>query len=81
MNVYQLRIHCPSLHSQSDATVILQALHNSPGFGRASIDIESQTLEVTTVNSDKGTDVLYRLSHIGFPSDRTDLLDQSSHPG
>jgi hypothetical protein len=81
MNVYQLHIHCPNLHTQSDARVILQALHNSPGFGRASINIESQTLDVTTANSDKGTDVLYRLSHVGFAADRTDLIAQDQAPG
>ena len=81
MDVTHLRIHCPGLQTQADAQVILMALQNSPGFGKAKFNIGAQTLDVTTANQDGGKDVLLKISKSGFPADHSEILDQSSHPG
>jgi hypothetical protein len=68
MTVYKLDLICPDLKTQADAAQVKAALVMAPGFNSLDIDVEAHHLTVSTANQDHGRDILYRLSHAGFPA-------------
>jgi hypothetical protein len=67
--ITELILHVPNLREQQDVSLIKETLSNAPGIGLVEPDYLTQWVRVTTANSDKGVDVVRRLSEAAFPVD------------
>ncbi len=79
MDIFRLELHVPDMKTQVDAQQVREALHSSPGFDLAEIDIPTHMVIVKTANQDAGKDVIFRLSHAGFPPDDTERVTYAEH--